>query len=852
MKVVKVVEKTGLKLQQGSLPDIDSDFPGRDRGKVKRYIENRFGVTQVASVGTFTTMKLKSILKDFARLASVDFAEANLISSIVSDGDLTYLDLIKRSMTEPKLKQFIKSNSDYIYMLPTLLNQPRTKSIHPCAVIIFPEVMSSNEWVPTRMQQGMVVSEWGGDDMDNAGFLKEDILGIKQLDKFQDILNLIQSNNKEVPDIYNLPFKSEVYRYFSNGWNGDVFQFGSDGLTDYSKKLKPQTMGDLIAAVAIFRPGPMDNHYHEIYVKCKNEGRKPTYLWGTEEITKDTYGLLIYQEQIMEVFQKIAGLSMVESDDIRRAMGKLKLDVLLAWKDRARKGFLERGCPLESFNETWDSMVFFARYSFNKCISGDEKIFQPGKRRDVKCLTIKEMYELKNNPPFTGKKTTNELYRKHLRYKRRGYGNSSSLNSKGELMKNKIIDIYYQGKREIYKMTLKNGKSISTTLNHKFPTSNGEKMLEEIDIKTDKIFYTRDYCMESVNEKPKGVYTELVEIESIDYQKTDDVYDVEMEDPFHTLTMESGIVTSNSHSTAYALTSYISQFLKVFFPIEFWTVALDYANEKETLNYLSEIIQAKKIGIKPPDINKSEISMISEQESSNIFWGIGSIKGIGEDTAFQIIEERRKNGFYSSLEDFIERHSFTGSKVKKQTYEALISSGAFDILHELGEDFQERDRLVKFFRTLKKVKPSNLATDPYTIGNLTETWWWLKKQKELTGLAIIDYKKIAEDEGIDTQFCSPLEFNQRQDYSVFRSFGGYVVEVRVGKSVKGKYARLTLESNYKQFKLLIWSEEFTRFEKLLVGSEKSLIIFSGSIQYDETYSKSNQFTLNKNSQLKIL
>lgn len=850
MKVVKIVEKTALKLVDGTLPDIDSDFPGRERGKVKRYIESRFGETQVASVGVLTTMKLKGLLKDIAKLAGVDFSEANIISSVIDMYDLSYLSLIKRAQVEPKLKAFIKNNSDFVYMIPTLINQPRTKSIHPCAMIIFPDVMTSNEWVPTRIQQGQMVSEWTGYEMDEAGFLKEDILGIKQLDKFQDILDLIESNGKEIPDIYNLPQVDEVYRYFTNGWNSDIFQFGSAGLSDYSKKLKPSVIDDLIAAVAIYRPGPMDNHYHEIYVKCKNEGREPTYLWGTEEITKDTYGLLIYQEQIMQVFQQIAGLSMKEADDIRRAMGKQKREVLLAWKDRAQIGFLKSGCPIESFNETWDSMLFFSRYSFNKCLSGDEKIFQPQFHSSKKYLTIKEMYDIKNTP-LEGNRLDKERVL-HEQFNRRGYGYSSSLKPDGTMVKNRIVDIYYQGKKEIFRLALSNGCTIDTTLNHKFPTSNGEKKLEDILVGTDKIYFTKDFNIDREKYQRKGSNTELMEIHSITFLKVDDVYDVEMENPYHTFTTQCGIVTSNSHSTVYALTSYISQYLKVFYPIEFWTVALDYASETDVLSYLSEIIQAKKISIKPPDINKSEINMISEQESGNIFWGIGSIKGIGEDTATQIIDERKRNGFYLSFEDFLTRHTFTGSKVKKQTYEALISSGTFDILYNFEGKEEGRDGLIKTFRTLKKVKPSNPLTDPYTIGKFDQPWWWFKLQKSLTGLAIIDYRKIAEENSFETKFCSQNEFIQRQDRSLFRTFGGYVVECKVGKSVKGKYARLTIENNYKQFKLMVWSEEFAKFEKQLTSSEKSLIIFEGSIQFDETYSRSNQFTLGKHSNILIL
>lgn len=673
MKITKITQSTSQKLVEGTLPDIDTDFAGRHRAQIKQYMEDRFGTEQVCSVGSYSTMKLKGLVKDFARISSVDFAEANLITSIIKAEDATMLDLIKRASHEPRLKSFIKRNSEIFYMVPTLLDQPKTQSIHPCAVIIFPSVMSASEWCPTRLQQGLLVSEWGGQEMDEAGFLKDDILGIKQLDKFTDILDLIKQNGKEVPNIYDLPHDNEVFRYFSNGWNGDVFQLGSTGLTEYSKALKPQKIEDLIAATAVYRPGPMENHYHEIYVKCKNEGREPKYLWGTENIAKDTFGLLIYQEQVMQVFQEVGGLSMKEADDVRRAMGKKKLSALLMWKDEVQQGFLDKGATVSEFNDVWDAVLEFAKYGFNK-----------------------------------------------------------------------------------------------------------------------------------------------------------------------------------SHSAAYAMTGYASQYLKVHFPIEYWTVALDYANEEDTLKYLSEILQAKAISIKAPDINYSGMSMISNQESSTIFWGLGSIKGIGEDTAMQIIDDRAKNGKYKSFADFYFRHIFKGSKVKKQTFEALIASGTFDELYGFEGQEEKRYSLIKRYRIFKKVKISNPARDPYTIGQLDQRWWWSLQQKRLTGLAFIDYKAIAEGMGIETSFCTPQESNEKQRKGIFRSFGGYIVEAKVGRSKNGEYCRMTIEHNYKLFKIMIWSDEYENFKSQLKGSEKSLIIFDGEIKYDDKYAKSNQFSLKENSKLIVL
>ena len=672
MKVTNIVKSTSKKLVDGTLPDIDTDFAGKDRAEIKQYMEDRFGQEQVCSVGSYSTMKLKGLVKDFARISSVDFAEANLITSIIDAGDSSMLDLVKRASFEPRLKSFIKRNSEIFYMVPTLLDAPKTQSIHPCAVIIFPKVMSASEWVPTRMQQGLLVSEWSGGEMDDAGFLKDDILGIKQLDKFTDILTLIENNGKDVPNIYNLPHDQDVFRYFGNGWNGDVFQLGSTGLTEYTKALKPQRLEDLIAANALYRPGPMENHYHEIYVKCKNEGREPKYLWGTESIAKDTFGLLIYQEQVMQVFQEVGGLSMKEADDVRRAMGKKKLSVLLVWRDKVEQGFLDKGATKQEFDKVWDAVLEFAKYGFNK-----------------------------------------------------------------------------------------------------------------------------------------------------------------------------------SHSAAYAMTGYVGQYLKVNFPIEYWTVALNYANEEDTLKYLSEIIQTKAIDIKPPNVNKSSISMISNQDSSTIFWGLGSIKGIGEDTANQIIKERETNGDYTSFSEFCSRHIFKGSKVKKQTYEALVASGAFDDLHNLEGREESRMELIKEYRILKKVKVSNPQRDPYTIGKLDERWWWNLQQKRLTGLASFDYKDMAEGYEM-AQFCSTSEANGRQEKAIFRSFGGYIVEAKVNKGAKGNYCRITIEHNYKLFKVMVWSNEFENFESILKGSEKNILIFDGELKYDAKWSKSNQFTLKENSKLIVL
>lgn len=672
MKITKIVEVKGSKLIGGTLPDIDTDFEGKSRGRVKAYMEERFGVKQVCSVGSVSTLKLKGLLKDFDRQFDNDFARADLMTAIIDDKDFSMLDLFIRSASEPRLKQYIKENSDIFHMMQTLLNQPKTNSIHPCAMIIFPDVMKTSEWCPVRKQNGLIVSEWDGYQMDDAGFLKLDILGLKQLDKLKNMSNLLRQNNKEVPDIYNLPHDSEVYRYFGNGWTSDVFQFESDGMKNYLKSLKPNRFEDIVAMNALYRPGPIE--YIPSFIKRKHGDEPVKYdLPDMEECLSETYGVTVYQEQVMLLAQKLGGLTGGQADDLRKAMGKKNKAVMDKLKDLFVKGCLKNGYDSTIIEKIWIDWEAFASYAFNK-----------------------------------------------------------------------------------------------------------------------------------------------------------------------------------SHAAEYAKTAYASMFFKVNFPLEFWTVALDWADDKSTLIYLSEISQAKNIEILPPDINISGIEMHSDMDSQKIYWGLGSIKGIGDDTAMQVIAEKEANGVYYSLTDFIKRHTFTGSKVKKQTFEALISAGAFDGLYRIKDAKNVRFSLINRFRLLKKVKLSNKARDPYTIGSTGEKWWWLLKQKELTGLAFVDYRKIVEDEGIDIDFCSLSELNEQQNREIFKSFGGYVVECKVGKSRRGKYARIQIEHNYKMYKVIIWSEEYARFEETLKNCEKSFIVFSAGLRYEAKWTKGNQFTLTEKSVLKVL
>lgn len=363
-----------------SLPDIDCDFPVAFRDTVKEYMARRYGVDHVCSVGTYTRMKLKTCLKDFGKVMGVPFAVMNKLTKDIDDQiEYTWGDLFNYAATSRELFRFVQDHPELVHMTKYALTQCKTGSVHPSAVIIVPKEDEDGHpidlygWMPMKRMGGVLVSEWEGKYIDKSGFLKEDILGLNQLDKFSSILKLIAKNRREQIDVNTIPFgDEEVFRYFQRGWCEDVFQFGAMGLMNYCREAKPHSLDDLIAMTALFRPGPMDVKAHETFVEIKNGARKPKFDPGMEEITRDTYSLYTYQEQIMKAVV-VGGLSPVESDILRTAIKKKNMDLIESFHDKFRAGYAallrERGLtekPEARADEVWSKLLAFSGYGFNK------------------------------------------------------------------------------------------------------------------------------------------------------------------------------------------------------------------------------------------------------------------------------------------------------------------------------------------------------------------------------------------------------------------------------------------------------------------------------------------------------
>lgn len=659
-----------------SLPDIDIDFSGSRRDEVKHYMERRYGVTQVCSVGTYTTLKLKALLKEFGRLRGVDVVEMNYITKILDLDDGGYTDIFKNACKNERVRKFVQENVDLIRLTNYLLKQPKSPSIHACATLILPEERTVFEWIPIKNMllsdgQNMYVTEWEGGELEEIGLLKEDILGIAQLTKFQDILSLI----KEKVDIYNIPYDDkEVFRYFKNGWNGDVFHFGSLGLTQYCKSLKPESIEDLIAGISLFRPGSMESGFHNEYIELKENRKLPEYDFKLRDVTEKTYGLYIYQEQIMEACRVLADFTLVEADDIRKALGKMKPELIKSYG----KQFIDRavysGCPSEEAEGIWRKLERFASYGFNR-----------------------------------------------------------------------------------------------------------------------------------------------------------------------------------SHAAAYTITGYISQWLKVHYPIEFWSVAFKYANENDYSLYISEIQKTGAINLIPVDINGSREVTYADKGKNTIYWSLSSIKQLGDVAVKQLIEDRDKYGRYFSFEEFLTRHRFKGSKVNKTVIENLITCGAFDDIESIDIP-AERMLLIKKFRDINKVKVDTVK-DLYSTSPIHEDWWWQLMQKKLSGIAFFNYEVLTTEFLESRDYFCPASELQLDSYTRYMSnvrVGGVLTEYTERENKKGEWCRMTLESNYDFINVTVWPEQFKMLEELkLEGEVGNIILLSGEIVSDK-YLNKKIVQLHNNSEIVIL
>jgi DNA polymerase-3 subunit alpha len=350
-----------------SLPDIDIDFDDEGRDRVLRYVIDKYGKNQVAQIITYGTMAAKSSIRDCARVMELPLSDANMLAKMIPEKPGTSLDA---AFDEVKELAAIKNGNDLkaqvLQQALILEGSVRNTGTHACGVIITPDDLRKFVPVATARDSEMLVTQFDNSVVESAGMLKMDFLGLTTLSIINTALRNIEKGKGVVIDVDSIPLDDvKTYQLFQRGETTGTFQFESVGMQKYLRQLKPDKFEDLIAMNALYRPGPME--YIPTFINRKH-GREPIRydLPAMEEFLSETYGITVYQEQVMLLSQKLAGFSKGDADVLRKAMGKKQKAVLDKMKDKFIAGCKNNGHPIDVCEKVWTDWEAFAQYAFNK------------------------------------------------------------------------------------------------------------------------------------------------------------------------------------------------------------------------------------------------------------------------------------------------------------------------------------------------------------------------------------------------------------------------------------------------------------------------------------------------------
>ena len=379
-----------LNPERVSMPDIDVDFCADRRDEVIKYVTDRYGADKVAQIGTFGTMSAKAVVKDVGRVLGIPYSDVDRVTKLIPTfrGKVFSID---ESLTQiPQLKELIEKSPnlrELIEIARPLENMVRHSSTHAAGIVISNEPLADH--IPLyKGSKDEIVTQFDMNAIEDLGFVKFDFLGLKTLTVIDKAIKFIRENksswvrqsSEQVDqvgsikdevlqfDIKKIPLNDQdVYKLLSSGHTRGVFQIESSGMKDLLMRLQPSSFEDIIAVLALYRPGPLDSGMVDEFIKRKHGQRRIEYpLPELKEILKDTYGLFVYQEQIMKTASVLADYSLGEADLLRRAMGKKKPEEMKAQRERFLEGAKKKGVSKKKAEEIFDAMEKFAEYSFNK------------------------------------------------------------------------------------------------------------------------------------------------------------------------------------------------------------------------------------------------------------------------------------------------------------------------------------------------------------------------------------------------------------------------------------------------------------------------------------------------------
>jgi hypothetical protein len=476
-----------------SLPDIDVDVAEDQRARVLEIAREKYGADCVAQIATFGTIGAKAALKDAARVLGHPYK--------VGEERAQALPPAKFGRA-PSLEAYTGPRDEIYDLACGLEGTIRNESIHPAAVVIAPEPLKDQVPIRYAAGKGDAILALDMHEVEDLGYVKQDFLGLRTLKVIDDCLRMLS----ELPGHGGLPTSPvdcddpQTYSLLSRGDTTGVFQLDGSGMRGLLRIIEPTTFDDVSAALALYRPGPLGVGAHTDFAHRKNGRQQVDYIHpelreALTPILGETHGLIVFQEQVMAIAQAVAGYSLGQADLLRRAMGKKKPEVLAAEYESFAKGMRDRGYSDGAVNALWETLVPFADYAFNRCVTGDTTIERLGTNRRRWSSTVEAIANrLHGRVDYNGtgcrychdatpvgSKATQCWPCKSWRAKWNLLNGMNAAGRVGDrILPIKVVDVFRQGVKPVWRMTLSNGLSVTCTANHRHLTPRGWREMGEL------------------------------------------------------------------------------------------------------------------------------------------------------------------------------------------------------------------------------------------------------------------------------------------------------------------------------------------------------------------------------------
>lgn len=448
-------------------PDIDIDFCKERRGEIIRYVKDKYGEENVAQIGTFGTLQARAAIKDVGRVLNMPLTRVSQLTEMIPDElgielaeALTKSEDLKKAYDgDPEVREVL----DFAMKLEGLA---RNVGTHAAAVVIADKPLT--EYVPLCRVSGKtdIITQWSMGDVEAAGLLKMDFLGLRNLTILSKAVEIIQQTTGETIDPLKFPLDDKpTFALLCRGETKGIFQLESGGIRDLLQKMKPDHFRDIIATNALYRPGPLEGGMVEDYVAIKHGRKQAEYKHPVlKEVLEETNGIMIYQEQVMRILNRLGGIELAAAYTCIKAISKKKESLIAKNREQFLKGSVERGMKESEASDIWELIIKFAGYGFNKCVVGDTEIIDAltGERTTVK--TLFDRWEAAwslgcDAPPF------------HVH----------ALDPDGKLQVRRVRDVLANGSKPVFRVRTAQGRTLLATDNHPLLTLSGWRNLGELE-----------------------------------------------------------------------------------------------------------------------------------------------------------------------------------------------------------------------------------------------------------------------------------------------------------------------------------------------------------------------------------